>query len=920
MATADPELIQIRTRVNGEARSLTLDPRASAADVLREDLDLTGTKIVCAAGVCGACTVMIDGMPATACTLPACALADAELRTVEDMGRDIGGGLHPIQKAFLVHDGLQCGYCTPGFIVESISFFDRWRAKEGKTEPPRDAIAHALSGHLCRCGAYVGIYAAVAAACRGDFDGDALPDYPRHDGPQKVTGAARYTTDVRYPGMLTAKYLGSAHTHAKVLAMRFEAALAVEGVEAVLDVLDDPHRVARYAGQPIAAVAAVDEATAARALALIEVEYEPRPFVVDPYEALREGAPEVFPESKKHPANASEGPIPPATWEGNLRKPMLNKLLSSHKGRAHDKLARAQAGEDGLVLVEGTYHTAGQSHTSLEPHCCVARWTDEGLTVHTSTQSVHLLMQELAEHYRLKESQVLVHAEFVGGAFGGKQGLQLETTTAVDLARATGKAVRLVHDREEEMVFGGYRPLTRIELSAVTNAELEPLGLTMRAYGTAGVAVQSQAAPWVRMTYAGPKDLEDFDVTTNTSPGKPMRAPSGPPAFWALESLVDEVAHATGSDPVALRRKWDDSEVRRGLYDWAESLPEWQGRPKAGSQRGRMVSGVGLAIGNWFNAFHNATRVQLDAGPEGVVARCAVQDMGNGSRSVIAKAVGETLGLPLREVAVDLGASNLPPGPNSSASRTTASIYPTSLQAAEMLQAKLVAAAKKAGLRHPKYGLDAASGRGGIAHDGGFVPLSEFLRGLEAPIRVTSKRRGGNSTFDLLGAMPSGRMGISVYPKMTGSLAVVSVEVDTLLGRVYPRKVWLGLASGKIVNPELARSQAYGAVIQCLGAALTEERHYDPATGFLLSANLEDYRIPGIADIPPIEIFFDEGGFEGMKGGACGLSELAVLPTVAAVGNAVFNATGWRPRDVPLRPQRVQEHVAHLAHSSQEAG
>jgi xanthine dehydrogenase YagR molybdenum-binding subunit len=903
MDNKEEQLIAAEALVNGERRSLKFDPRSAAAEVLRDQLDLTGTKVVCAAGVCGACTIMLDGTPVTSCTLPACALDGAEVRTVENMGE---GGLHPVQKAFLAHDGLQCGYCTPGFIVESISFYDRWRAKNGVSEPPRDAIMQALAGHLCRCGAYVGIYEAVAAACRGDFDGDAPVEYPRHDGPAKVCGQARYTTDVRYDGMLVAKYLGSAHAHAKITKMNFDAALAIDGVEAVVEVLDDPHRVARYGGQPIAAVAAVDEATAERGLAAIEVEYEARSFVVDPVDALSEGAPEVFPESKKAPANASEGPIPPASWEGNLRKPVINKVLSHHKGRAAKALAKARDGADDLVLVEATYQTAGQSHTALEPHCCVAKWADGHLTVHTSTQSVYMLMQELAEHFKLKEDNVTVHAEFVGGAFGGKQGLQTETITTVELAKKTGAPVRLVQNRHEEMVFGGYRPLTRIEMSAVTNADLDQLGITMRAYGTAGIAVQSQAAPWVRMTYEGPKDLEDFDITTNTAPGRPMRAPSGPPAFWALESLIDEIAHKTGTDPVALRRKWDDSEVRNGLYDWAESIPDWASRGPVASGSGRFRSGIGLAIGNWFNAFHNATRIQIDASSEGIVARCAVQDMGNGARSVIAKAAAEGLGVAMKDIQVDVGNSSNPPGPNSSASRTTASVYPTTIEAAEMLRKALVKRAKKSGLANPSFE------PGGIKHDGGFVPLAEFCASLEEPISVTSHRRGGNSAFDLLGAMPSGRMGISMFPKMTGSLAVVRVDVDVRLGRVYPRQVWLGAACGRIVNPELARSQMYGAVIQCLGAALTEERHYDPHTGLLLSANLEDYRIPGIGDIPPVELFFDESGFEGMKGGACGLSELSVLPTVAAVGNAVFHATGWRPHDIPLRPQRVQENVSHL--------
>ena len=895
----------IQATVNGDDVVLEVSPEASAAEVVRNDLGLTGTKVVCGAGVCGACTILVDGRPTTSCLTPASSLEGKDVRTVEDHGVEDRGAddLHPVQKAFLAHDGLQCGYCTPGFIVEAIAFYDRWRETHGKTAPSRDAIALALSGHLCRCGAYVGIYEAVRAACVGDFDEVTEFSYPRHEGVEKVTGSARYTTDVHYEGLLVGKLLGSPHAHAHILSIDTSAASAMPGVKAILDILDDPHRVVRYVGHPILAVAAVDEPTARQALRAIQIEYEVRPFVVDPEKAVLPDAPVVFPEKKKFTPNASEGPIPPGKWQGNVRTPMANQMLSHRKSQALRAAARASQGEDGLHLVENTFRTPAQTHTALEAHGCVAAWDGNRLTVHTSTQTIYLLAKEIARHYRLRRQDVVVHSEFIGGAFGSKQGLRLEHTTAIDLARQAKAPVRLIFDRQEEMVLGGYRPTTRIETSIVSDREGRPLGISAHAYGGCGIAVQSQNAPWFRLTYGGPKHCRDFDVTTHAGPAKPFRGPSGPSAFWALEQSVDQMAHDLNLDPIDLRRGWEDSKVRDNLYDWASGIPEWRNRKPTGEGSGRFRSGIGLAIGNWFTVFNNRTQVRIEASADGLVASCALQDMGQGARSVIARAISEELGLPFHSIQVRIGDSTLVEGPGSSGSRTTPSIYPTSLEAAtKFREALLTRARSELGLSQPRWQ------DGGLHHAQGHLPLREALARLK-PFSVTSKRRGGNGPFDVLGAMPAGDIGMSAFWKMTGAVCLVTVEVDTRLGRVLPQKVWMGMAAGKIVHPALADSQVYGAVVQSLGFVLTEERQYDPNTGTLLSFGLEDYRIPGIGDIPEIEIHYDETGFEKMRGGAVGLSELATLPVPAALGNAVFNATGWRPTEAPLRPHRVLENL-----------
>lgn len=891
------------TTLNGQAFVFEHSPCASALDVIRDQARLTGAKLVCGAGVCGACTIRIDGVTATACMMPATALAGRHVETIEKQSPE---RLHPVQKAFLAHDGLQCGYCTPGFVVESIAYYEQWQDLHGKGESPtREDIAAAMSGHLCRCGAYVGIFEAVRSACAGEFDDVDSFSYPRLEGIEKVTGRAIYTTDVRYDVQLVAKLCSSPHAHARVVSIDTSAAEQLLGVRAVVDLLDDPHRVVRYVGHPILAIAADSESIARDAVAAIRIEYDVRAFVVDATEAAVEGAPVVFPEKKKLTPNASEGPIPPARWKGNVRTPLLNKAMSRKKGKTRKAFAAARSGVSGMTVVKNTFSTPGQTHTALEPHCCVAVWDGaDKLTVHASTQSVFVLANEIARHYKLDRKNVQVLSEFTGGAFGAKQGMRLEHTAAIELARKAGAPVSLVFDRLEEMTLGGYRPATEIDFTLASDEHHAQCGMSCEARGSSGIAVQSQVAPWVRYTYAGPKCCADVDIMTNAGPAKPMRGPSGPAAFWAMESSVDQLAHQLKVDPIGLRRQWEDSDVRDALYDWAESIPEWRERQSSGAtKRGRYKRGIGFAIGNWFNAFHNATRVRLTLSSDGLVAECAVQDMGQGSRSVIGKAVADELGISPHDIRVDIGRSDYVEGPTSSGSRSTASIYPTAVEASGMMRRRVLElAGEHLQLRSVHWD------NGGVGHGGGHLSLAELAKELPSTT-VTSSKRGGNGKFDVLGNMPSGDLGMSVLLRMTGAVSLVTVDVDTRLGRVRAGKVWMGLSVGKIVNPALANSQVYGAVVQSLGYALTEERRYDPLTGSLLSIGLEDYRIPGMGEIPEIDVHYHEDGFEMMRGGACGLSEIATLPLLPALGNAVFNATGWRPTELPLSPHRVIEHV-----------
>ena len=269
--------MELTTTVNDEARVVEVDGTESVVDVVRDGLGLTGTKLVCGSGVCGACTVLVDGEPVLGCLTPATRLRDADVTTVEGLAD--GDDLHPVQRAFAHHDGLQCGYCTPGFVVSAVAFHDRWRAEHGADEsdgPDRETIAEALAGHLCRCGSYEGIYRAVAAACRGEHDEGATRELERVErverveAPAKLTGAAVYTTDVVLPGMLHAAIRRSDLAAGVVGPITFP-----EGVLGI-DVLGDDRRV-RWAGQPIAVVAAESAAAARRAARELTVPFTALP-------------------------------------------------------------------------------------------------------------------------------------------------------------------------------------------------------------------------------------------------------------------------------------------------------------------------------------------------------------------------------------------------------------------------------------------------------------------------------------------------------------------------------------------------------------------------------------------------------------------------------------------------------------------
>jgi xanthine dehydrogenase YagR molybdenum-binding subunit len=806
---------------------------------------------------------MVDGVPAASCLLPATSLRDKDVTTIEGVGSD--GALHPIQRAFLAHDGLQCGYCTPGFIVDAVVFYERWRDENGPSEPDRHTIADALAGHLCRCAAYEGIYAAVAAACRGDHD-DGGGMAHRADGPEKVTGRAVYTTDVRLPGMMHA-----AIRRADIAAARVHS-VGLGSIPHAVDLLGEDRRV-RWAGQPIAAVAAETPEDARRLAASIPVELTPMPFVVDPEEAKSPGAPLVYADRdarKSAPSSAEGGVILPVPWNGNVRGPTPIPFLGTVAKRRVRRARRAGA----AGFVDLTFHTAPQMHTSFEPHGCVADWSDPArLRLWVSTQAVDHLAHSVAERFDLDVDDVEVIADYVGGGFGSKLELGVETIAAVELSRSTRRPVRLVLDRHEELTATGNRPGGRLHVSLVADDDARLKAMVVESENHQGVGIATSVAALASLMYGrSPRLARDFDVVTNAPPGSPFRGPGGPTAAWALEQSVDEMAHRLGRDPIALRQMWDGNQKRQALYAWAAATPTWQGRQATGTQTGRFRRGVGVAAANWLYMVDTATEVVVAVEDGHLVASTASQDIGTGGRTVVARAVAEIFDLGPEQVEVRLGRSDSSTthGPTSGGSRATVSLWPAAHEAASLLRAQI-------------------GGEVTADHDG----------------KSATAKRGGDRGFgpvpfiDLAGSHP-GRGFI-------GAVHVTEVEVDVATGKTRVLKVHAGLAFGKAHAPELARRMCEGGVIQGIGLALYENQVLDPHTGLTLTANLEDYRIPQLGDVPEIDMHFHEEGWEHVPGGGVGLGEVSTISPAASIGNAIYNATGWRPTSLPVRPDRVVE-------------
>ena len=695
----------------------------------------------------------------------------------------------------------------------------------------------------------------------------------RVDGRLKVTGAAKYSAEIAAPGLtygvlvLSTAAAGTAQIDADV-ARRAPGVIAVMtpqnaprvdaggkgGGDRTLMVLQDD--IVRYDRQPLAVVIADTFERAADAAAMVRIRYSAAPA------ATRfEAAPDYKP--------ASGG-----------------RDVDKHKGDAAAALAQA------AVKVDQTYVVPVEHHNPMEPHATLAQWDGDRLTVHDATQGVINARRKLAQTFGIPVTSVRVVSTFIGGGFGGKGSVWPHTVLAAMAAKFVKAPVKIVLSRPQMFGSVGFRPQTvqRVALGADRDGRLTAIVHETRAQtsvfdefmaGTGAISAVLYATPNLTITHR----LRRLNASTPTY----MRAPGEACGSFALESAMDELAYATGVDPIELRLRNDtpvDADgkpfssraLREALRQGAERFGWSRRDPRPRSMRdGRLLVGMGVA-GSTYPTHRSASSALVRVNADGTaLVQSAGVDIGTGAYTVFTQIAAEQLGLPVEAVRIELGDSAFPAAPNAGGSQLTASAGSAIKLAALDARAKLLALARG----------DAGALLGGAG------AIAALMRG--AGVETIEGRAD---------AKPA--EGAQSYAMHAFGAQFAEVRVDPDLGTVRVARFVNAFGSGRILNEKTARSQYIGGAVWGIGMALLEHTRHDERSGRIMTANLAEYLVPVNADVPAIEpIIIAEDDPHVNEIGVKGIGEIGIVGAAAAIANAVYHATGTRVRDLPITPEKL---------------
>ena len=749
----------------------------------------------------------------------------------------------------------------------------------------------------------------------------------RHDGPDKVTGRARYSADIHLPAMLHGKLLRSPHAHARIRSIDCRRALDLPGVKAVVTAADLPEvsaeftdqaegamvnygfysrnviarEKALYKGHVVAAVAATDPGTAEQALDLIDVDYEVLPHVLSVEDAMRDDAPILHERllTLNSAARRSGG------WGDGAEQTNVSNRFEFSLGDVEAGFAEAD------VVVEDEFETEAVHQGYIEPHAATAHWSTDGyVTIWCSSQGHFSVRDHASNILGLPVSRVKVIPMEIGGGFGGKGqgGVYLEPLAA-KMSQITGQPVKIVMSRTE--VFVGTGPTSGTRISVKMGATRDGRITAAEAHLTyeAGAFPGSPVGSGCRTMFA-PYDIpnalvEGVDVLVNKQKSAAYRAPGSPAAAFAAEQIIDELSRRLDMDPIELRLLNTSKEGTRQIagprfrrIGNQEILEAAREHPHLSSTVGSGVRGRGVAGGAWFNGSGPATAV-ASVNPDGTVSLIEGSPDIGGSRAAMAMHVAEALGISVKDVKPAIAdTDSIGYSSGAGGSGVTFKMGRACYEAAEDAKRQLIERAariwdvspdeveyKDATLRH--------------RHDSelsmSFSNLAAQLNGTGGPIigRATVNPGGVGNAF---------------------GLHVVDVEVDPETGKVDILRYTALQDAGKAIHPSYVEGQIQGGAVQGIGWALNEEYYFDD-DGTMQNSTFLDYRMPTSLDLPMIDTVIVEVANPGHPYGVRGVGEVSIVPPMAAVANAIHDATGVRMTKLPMSPGAVVAALVEGANS-----
>jgi CO/xanthine dehydrogenase Mo-binding subunit/aerobic-type carbon monoxide dehydrogenase small subunit (CoxS/CutS family) len=912
-----PKEVDLQLTVNGKLVQARVPDDLTLLHLLRNQMGLLGTKEGCGEGHCGVCTVLLNGRPQKSCLLTAAEASGGTVETIESLERP-DGKLHPLQAAFVLENAVQCGFCSPAMILASKALLDE------NPQPDEAQIRHALKDNYCRCTGYSSIVRSVQRAAALLAAGNSaveLPENPSNgDGlmgksiinrqsVEAVTGKTRYGADRAREGMLYGKIYWADYPSARILAIDTDAALAEPGVALVLTGKDVPgtNKVGMLRrDQPgialdrvkaicdiVAVVFAESEEAAARGLSKLRVHYEPLPGVFSPQEAAARGAPLVQPE-------------------GNL-------LHSAFLKRGDVEAAFASA----AAVAEGSFQTPFIEHAFLEPESGLAYPDGSGgVVLEIGTQCPFDDRIQLSEALGLPQEKIRVRQVPMGGAFGGKEDILLHLALTLGALRSN-RPVKITLTRPESLRGHPKRHPAWMHYKLAADAEghfvavQAEIDVDTGAYASLGADILENMLTFGAGPYYVPAvDLNARAWYTNNLPAGAMRGFGVPQVTFALEALIDELGRKLGLDPFEIRLRnaldvglplasdhvLEASVGIKGTLTAARDALQKLELPGDGQKIGIGVASSLKNIGFGHGITEDAG-AEVELQPDGrLVVRVGVSEFGQGAFTAFAQLAANDMSLPFDQVKVEYVDTGVSPETGATtASRQTFLSGNAVLNACQALKGKIFSLAEEE-LRLPASELCLQNGA--IVHEpsGRAFPLRDLQMKILAAGRYVAPQTDPftyqPTTFES-GGLRSRR---THFTYGFGTHVAV-VAVDEATGKVRVLKIIAAHDVGRAINPLVIEGQIEGGAIMGMGFGLSEE--FVIENGYNCTDTLEKCGIPGMEDSPAIIPLIVEDPDPNGPHGVKGMGEVSILPTAAAVANAIYDAVGVRITSLPAKPEKV---------------